>query len=136
MLRSELLTVTQRSQMMTNIDMLRNELDKVEAEINFEEIASRRRFLAKNKGLFDIFNTLWVTLMAYTSNQGFLSKEGYIKFHRAMQISLIGFKGFETIPDSTIEADYMHDKRLYGPISKDAFFDMLFETIGNIYFIK
>eukprot|EP01032_Pedospumella_encystans_P014684 gene14684-16846_t len=114
--------------MEANIVELRQKLDSVESQIDASEISARRTFLQKNKGLFDIFNTFWVTLMSYTMD-GFLSKEGYSKFHHAVEIALAGEATFANVDEQAVNADWTYDRMLYGNLNKIAFFDMLFELI-------
>jgi len=130
MLRSQGLSAEQRRNMEANIVELRQKLDSVESQIDASEISARRTFLQKNKGLFDIFNTFWVTLMSYTMD-GFLSKEGYSKFHHAVEIALAGEATFANVDEQALNADWTYDRMLYGNLNKIAFFDMLFELIGK-----
>lgn len=130
MLRSQGLTTQQRAEMEANIVQLRGKLDSVESQINPAEIAARREFLHKNKGLLDIFNTFWVILLVYTTD-GFLSKEGYSKFHHAVEIALAGEATFAGVDEQAVNADWTYDRMLYGNLNKMAFFDMLFELIGT-----
>lgn len=118
--------------MEANIVVLRQKLDSVESQINASEISARRTFLQKNKGLFDIFNTFWVTLMSYTMD-GFLSKEGYSKFHHVVEIALAGEATFASVDEQVMNADWTYDRLLYGNLNKVAFFDMLFELIGTYH---
>jgi hypothetical protein len=130
MLRSNDLSAEQRKAMSAHVLELRNKLDSIESQINPSEIAARREFLQKNKGMHDIFNTFWVTLLAYTTD-GFLSKEGYTKFHHAIEIALAGQPTFADVDQAAVDADWTYDKLLYGNLNKSAFFDMLFEIIGK-----
>jgi hypothetical protein len=130
MLRSNDLSAEQRKAMSAHVLELRNKLDSIESQINPSEIAARREFLQKNKGMHDIFNTFWVTLLAYTTD-GFLSKEGYTKFHHAIEIALAGQPTFADVDQAAVDADWTYDKLLYGNLNKPAFFDMLFEIIGK-----
>lgn len=118
--------------MEANIVQLRGKLDSVESQINPTEIAARREFLHKNKGLLDIFNTFWVILLVYTTD-GFLSKEGYSKFHHAVEIALAGEATFASVDEQALNADWTYDRMLYGNLNKIAFFDMLFELIGKYH---
>lgn len=132
MLRSQGLTAQQRADMEANIVQLRGKLDSVESQINPTEIAARREFLHKNKGLLDIFNTFWVILLVYTTD-GFLSKEGYSKFHHAVEIALAGEATFASVDEQALNADWTYDRMLYGNLNKIAFYDMLFELIGTYH---
>lgn len=130
MLRSNDLTADQRKAMSAHIVELRSKLDSIETQINPAEVSARRDFLKKNKGMLDIFNTFWLTLLSYT-NDGFLSKEGYTRFHHAIEIALADHPTFVDIDQATVDADWTYDKLLYGNLNKAAFFDMLFEIIGK-----
>lgn len=132
MLRSNDLSNDQRNAMSSHVLELRSKLDSIESQINPTEIAARREFLKKNKGMLEIFNTFWVILLGYTSD-GFLSKEGYTKFHHAIEISLAGQPTFAEVDQSAVDADWTYDKLLYGNLNKTAFFDMLFEVIGKYF---
>ena len=83
MLRSNDLSNDQRKAMSAHIVELRSKLDSQESQIDPTEIAARREFLQKNKGMMDIFNTFWIILLNHTTD-GFLSKDGYTKFHHAV----------------------------------------------------
>jgi hypothetical protein len=109
---------------------LRSQLDSIESQVNPAELAARREFLQKNKGMLDIFNTFWLILLSYTTD-GFLSKEGYTKFHHAIEIALAGQPTFADLDQAALDADWTYDKLLYGNLNKAAFFDMLFEVIGT-----
>jgi hypothetical protein len=98
-------------------------------EATKEEIEKRRTFVASNPGLSDIFQTIWTIFTKYTED-GFLSKEGYTKFNHAILIALGGAKSFEEVK-STIEHDWIFDKEIFGPLDRQGFFDLLFETIGT-----
>jgi hypothetical protein len=128
MLRSNGLSEEQRQGMLKNIVELRNKLDSVDSQVDPAEIAARRDFLNKNKGMLDVFNTFWVILLVHTTD-GYLSKEGYTKFHRAIEIALAGEATFKEIDQQTVDIDWTYDKLLYGNLNKLAFFDMLFEII-------
>lgn len=130
MLRSNDLSAEQRNAMSNHILELRSKLDSAESHINPNEIAKRRDFLQKNKGMLEIFNTFWVILLGYTTD-GYLSKEGYGKFHHAIDIALAGQATFLDVDQASVDADWTYDKLLYGSLNKTAFFDMLFEVIGE-----
>jgi hypothetical protein len=103
----------------------------VSREISTEEIEKRRSFVASNPGLSDIFQTIWAIFTKYTED-GFLSKEGYTKFNHAILIALGGAKSFEEV-NSTIEHDWIFDKEVFGPLNRQGFCDLLFETIGILF---
>lgn len=130
MLRSNDLSAEQRNAMSNHILELRSKLDSAESHINPNEIAKRRDFLQKNKGMLEIFNTFWVILLGYTTD-GYLSKEGYGKFHHAIDIALAGQATFLDVDQASVDADWTYDKLLYGSLNKTAFFDMFFEVIGE-----
>lgn len=130
MLRSNDLSADQRNAMSEHILDLRSKLDSAESHVNPKEIAQRREFLQKNKGMLEIFNTFWVILLGYTSD-GYLSKEGYGKFHHAIDIALAGQPTFLELDQAAVDADWTYDKLLYGSLNKVAFFDMLFEVVGE-----
>lgn len=130
MLRSNDLTADQRNAMSQRVLELRSQLDSIESQVNPAELAARREFLQKNKGMLDIFNTFWLILLSYTTD-GFLSKEGYTKFHHAIEIALAGQPTFADLDQAALDADWTYDKLLYGNLNRAAFFDMLFEVIGT-----
>ena len=98
-----------------------------------DEIISRRDFLSKNFGLLDVFNTLWFIIHSHVIEDGALSKDGYFKFMYSVYVALCGFHSFDDIRN-TLELDYYIDHKIFGPMTKLAFFDMLFEVIGTIVF--
>jgi hypothetical protein len=134
MMRSKELTDVQRTEVSTHIDELRTKLDSIETQVDSNEINTRREFLRQNKGLFDVFNTFWGILLSFTED-GFLSKEGYTKFHHALEIVLAGLPTWAELDQASVDSDWTHDKLLYGSFNKQAFFDMLFETIGTYNFV-
>ena len=59
----------------------------VSVNVDVEAVETRRKRLAANKDLRDVFEMFWVTLNPYC-NQGILSKEGYIKCNKQVFIQL------------------------------------------------
>ena len=128
MLRARDVTVDNRNLIEKNILELRKQVSTTDSQASKELIQKRRVFVEENPGLKDIFQALWTVFFKFT-NDGFLSKEGYIKFNRAILVSLGGLKSFEDI-NAMLENDWAYDKVAFGPFDRQGFFDLLFETIG------
>ena len=54
-----------------------------------ELIEQRREELISNVPLFDIFNMMWALVVEHTEDN-VLTKEGYFRLHRSLQIALHG----------------------------------------------
>lgn len=128
LLRSRDLAVNKRKELEKKIQTQREQLDSTEMKLNTAEIESRRQFIANNRGLHDVFTAIWVTLVSYTED-GALTKEGYSKFHHAIDIVLAGHRNFGPVNQADLDNDWTHDTMLFGPLKKEAFFDYLFEII-------
>lgn len=127
-IRSQGISNEQRKAMESNYKQLRSNLNDMVATVDVAEVEKRRDFVSKNVGLQDIFNAFWLTFMAYTED-GCLTKDGHGKFNHGIQIALVGYHGFDEV-QANIDADWKHDNLLFGPLNKQGFFDLLFETIG------
>jgi hypothetical protein len=102
-----------------------------EMDITREEIASRRRFLNDNPGLRQTFFALWMVFSPYTE-AGVLTRDGYVKFQHSIHVALVGAdSGFLDDVNSNIDGEYAHDITLFGELKEEAFYDLLFETIGE-----
>lgn len=128
MLRLNEMTGDNKKLIEKNISELRKHSTTFQPKVDKAELEKRRSFVDNNPGLRDIFQTLWSVFFKYT-NDGYLSKEGYIKFNHAVLISLGGMKAFEDV-SAVLENDWNHDKAAFGPFNREGFFDLLFETIG------
>lgn len=130
MLRARDISTDNRLLIEKQIAELRKQSLTVQSAVTKEMIQKRRDFVENNPGLKDIFQAMWMVFFKYT-NDGYLSKEGYIKFNRAILIALGGFKSFEDL-QGMLESDWNHDKTVFGPFDRQGFFDLLFETIGAV----
>lgn len=129
MLRARDISTDNRLLIEKHITELRKQSLTVQSAVTKEMIQKRRDFVQNNPGLRDIFHAMWMVFFKFT-NDGYLSKEGYIKFNRAILISLGGFKSFDDL-QGILENDWNHDKAVFGPFDRQGFFDLLFETIGK-----
>ena len=120
-----------RKKMERNIEDLQALLETSfpDPSVFMDEIQSRRDFLSKNFGLLDIFNTLWFIIHSHANEDGTLTKDGYFKIMYSIFVALCGFRSFDDIR-TTLELDYYIDHKIFGPMTKLAFFDILFEVIG------
>ncbi len=130
MLRVNEMTADNRKLIEKNIAELRKHSTTFQPKVDKEELEKRRSFIENNPGLKDIFQTLWAVFFKYT-NDGYLSKEGYMKFNHSVLISLGGLKSFEDV-GAMLESDWHYDKSVFGPFDTKGFFDLLFETIGKL----
>ncbi|RYH17308.1 hypothetical protein EON65_28780 [archaeon] len=131
LLRSKM-TKQEREAIDKEIIALRNVINnEIAAEIDSEELISRREFLATNPGLHDIFEAIWMIFLPYTEN-GVLTKPGYTRFYQAISVALVGKQSFEDIT-ANVDIDWATDVRIFGQLNKTNFLDFLFETIGNDY---
>lgn len=119
----------------------RREIRKTQAQIKSklaivekhreEVILDNRKILEFNNSMRDMFEMLWNLVSAYLEPMNHtLSKWGYVKFNILVQYALMGN---EVKPDEAVElasADYDNDIASFGPITKQAFFDILLEIIG------
>jgi len=103
---------------------LEDNLEPVDPEL----IKSRREIIAKNEGLRDIFAAIWVTVIGMTDAERNLTKGGYIRLMIAIARALSGDMN-EELAAQTAEDDWYHDREVYGPISRDVLFDILYELI-------
>lgn len=122
------LTPLMKTQLSERESRLKDDLKGLRPTITPELIQERRSVLRDNHSLHDIFHTLW-QLVADKTNDGYLSKEGYMRFHRAVYSALVGpsisgDRGAE-------EIDWNHDLSCFGPLNMESFFDMLFELIDT-----
>lgn len=129
-LRSKQLSSSQRDELNRNVQELKKQLETSEHKVDTEEMAFRIRFLKENRGMYDIFHTIWLLFTVYTQD-GYLLKDGYVRLHHSLQIILAGLPSYSPIDQSSIEVEWTHDKLKYSEINKDAFFDLLFEVIGE-----
>lgn len=113
-----------------SIHDLENSLEFVDSSLFREEIMLRRDFLSKNSGLLDIFNTFWAISTTHVGEDGILTKDGYMKIMYSINVALCGFRSFDDIKDS-LEADYLLDFKMFGPMTRTVFYDLLFELIGS-----
>jgi hypothetical protein len=127
LLRAKDIPAENRKSVERSILELRKQILSLQGKFNREELQKRREFLEKNPGLKDIFQTLWTVFSKY-SNDGFLTKEGYLKYNHAILVALAGVKAFEDV-SSTLESDWNYDKSAFGPFDRQGFFDLVFETI-------
>eukprot|EP01039_Chlorochromonas_danica_P007042 gene7042-7787_t len=127
LLRTEDLSVRDQDALKKEMKSLRETINADLTDIDRDEIAKRRKFVEGNPGLRDIFHAMWMIFFPYTLD-GVLTKEGYKKFHQAMDIALVGRNSFEDLL-LDLESDWEVDCRLFGQLDKHNFFDFLFETI-------
>ncbi len=101
-----------------------------DGDISKDEILSRRQFLHNNPGLKDTFRAIWMVFYPYTEN-GILTKDGYLKFQQVLNVALISSEKslLEEIAVN-LDNEYMHDTSIFGSLSEEVFYDLLFETIG------
>lgn len=129
LLRSKM-TKQERDTIEKEIVSLRNIINsEIAAEIDPEELKSRREFLATNPGLHDIFEAIWLIFLPHTEN-GVLTKAGYTRFYQAISVALVGKQSFEDIT-ANLDIDWATDVRIFGQLNKTNFLDFLFETIGK-----
>ena len=134
-LRSKQLSSSQRDELTRNIQELRKQLETTEYKVDTEEVAYRVRFLKENRGMYDIFHTIWLLFTVYTQD-GYLLKEGFERLHHSLQIILAGLPSYSPIDHEAIEEEWTHDKLKYSEINKEAFFDLLFEVIGELVLVN
>jgi hypothetical protein len=97
-----------------------------------ELVAERRKVLEYNNSMQDMFEMLWNLVSAYLEpKQHTLSKWGYVKFNILVQYALIGSEVKSAEAVELANADYDNDVATYGPITKQAFFDIVLEMIGG-----
>lgn len=152
MLRAKDITAEERMELSKQLLSIRNDLNAMvtkstssastdgkpqqlhETEITKDEIASRRQFLAENPGLRDTFRAIWMVFVPYTEN-GILSKDGYLKFQQVIHVALIGPSN-HVLEDvsANIDRELAHDNILFGPLNEQAFYDLMFETLGEYFF--
>lgn len=61
-----------------------------------------------------------------------LSRDGYIKFHVAIQRAIVGNQLNDDDLEFNAEVDWEHDLRVYGAIDEITFYDVLFELIEHV----
>jgi hypothetical protein len=118
----------EREALKQQIQELRQIVGSTIPQVDAEEVAKRREFMASNQGLRDIFNALWMILLPYTEN-AVLTKDGYTKFYQALNIALVGKHTFENLVVN-VDQDWANDIQLFGELNKNNFFDFLLEIIG------
>ncbi len=142
MLRAKEITTEERMELSKQLSKVRGELytpsNRNEAttqklhdgDISKDEILSRRQFLQHNPGLKDTFRAIWMVFYPYTEN-GILTKDGYLKFQQVLNVALISSEKslLEEIAVN-LDNEYMHDTSVFGSLSEEVFYDLLFETIG------
>jgi hypothetical protein len=146
MLRAKDITAEERMELSKQLFSIRNDLNNLlnknsndqqvhEIEISQEEKESRRQFLANNPGLRDTFRAIWMVFVPYTDD-GILGKEGYLKFQQVIHVALIGSSNNTILEDvsANIEKDLSHDNAVFGPLNEEAFYDLMFETLGESQF--
>jgi len=116
-----------------SIQELQSSIEFSDSAVFRDEILLRRDFLSKNPGLLDIFNTFWFISTAYIGEDGTLSKDGYLKLMYSFQVALCGFTSFDDIKES-LDFDFQFDVKLFGQLTRAAFYDVLFEVIGMFHF--
>lgn len=129
MLRTKGIDAEQKEALRQQAVACRQIINNTVVEMDKEEVQKRRMFLAANPGLQDIFNALWMIFLPHTEN-GILTKDGYSKFYQSICVALVGKHSFEDLL-ANVDQDWVTDTNLFGQLSKDNFFDFLFETIGK-----
>eukprot|EP00597_Dinobryon_sp_UTEXLB2267_P015754 CAMPEP_0170111234 /NCGR_PEP_ID=MMETSP0020_2-20130122/8354_1 /TAXON_ID=98059 /ORGANISM="Dinobryon sp., Strain UTEXLB2267" /LENGTH=1300 /DNA_ID=CAMNT_0010336725 /DNA_START=1048 /DNA_END=4950 /DNA_ORIENTATION=- len=127
-LRSKEVSSDDKKRMERSIQELQSSMEFTDSAAFRDEILLRRDFLSKNPGLLDIFNTFWFISTAYVGQDGTLSKDGYLKIMYSFQVALCGFKSFDDMMES-LDFDYQFDLKLFGPLTRASFYDLLFEVI-------
>ena len=103
-------------------------VEKTAAEI----ISDRRRLYEQNKPLSDMFQMLWNILTEYLEPQkNILSKWGYVKFNILVQMALLGKEFDSNEAVELANADYNCDVATHGPLTREAFFDVMAEIVGT-----
>jgi ribonuclease HII len=101
-LRSKQLSSSQRDELNRNVQELKKQLETSEQKADTEEMAYRVRFLKENRGMYDIFHTIWLLFTVYTQD-GYLLKDGYVRLQHSLQIILAGLPSYSPIDHSSIE---------------------------------
>jgi hypothetical protein len=137
------LTPEQQEKLREAASTMRNNLNAMQpVSIDTEDILTRRKNLAKNAELIEIFNMFWNILSMEANAEGALSREAYVNFNVQLQLALMGDAAYDEQESYQCgEADYVHDVFAHGEINEVTFRDVMMETIGthislytNIYF--
>lgn len=104
------------------------ELAVLPPKMDISLVIERRTALQDNQPLRDIFENFWSVLAGFIED-GILSKEGYMKFHRSSHYAFVGAAATEKDSRKQEETDYLHDSCCYGELNKEAFFDIMYESV-------
>lgn len=131
------LTPEQREELRATASTIQKNLNSMEpAIIDPDDIVKRRRNLASNTELIEIFNMFWNILAIEANAEGALSKQAYINFNVMLQLALMGDAAYDEQESFQCgEADYVHDVFAYGEINEVTFRDVMMEMIGILFFL-
>lgn len=107
------------------------EVDTSEVEA-IDEILLRREQVDQNYDLKKIFGMLW-GMMGFYIHSEILSEDGYIILTMRIQRALLGDDLTDLEARALAAAEYANDCNIYGPLTKEAFFDILAELIGTVF---
>jgi hypothetical protein len=107
------------------VDSLEKQLISLVCSPNVSMITAGREVIAQNVSLQDIFTHIWMIVSDLTEN-GYLTKKGYIRFELATDCALFGP---HKISNQFIEHSFVSDETCFGKLNRDAFFDLLYELL-------
>ncbi|KAJ1423731.1 hypothetical protein B484DRAFT_103280 [Ochromonadaceae sp. CCMP2298] len=131
LLRSTGLTDKQRGAIVAAKSHLQVRLE-TQAQHDQEELAIRRKFVQDNRGLLDVCDAFCTMLEHETNKEGFLTKGGYMKLQRGMQIALLGAVPFDPVDKGdkkAVDVEWNCEKLLRGDLDRQHCQDIFFEII-------
>ena len=130
--RLKTLTKDQIVEVEDRVKNIEEQLINIKAQkTDYETIKKRREILVANSGLRDVFTAFWLTLSGTCDENGCLSKQGYIRFHEAVQQALLGEVDTDENRKASAEIEWLQEIEVHGDINQTAFCDVLFETIDT-----
>lgn len=124
----------ERTKLQHNLDGLKDRFRLAESSTHNNDsdkayLIEKREALKSNKSLNDIFSGFWLALISKTNN-GELSKSGFIQFNLLIQRALMGKLDDETALQQA-ETDWKNEISQFGALNLQGFFDYLLELLDT-----
>ena len=132
MLDEKCMTEKNREDIQTKLANLSSELDTCKPVLDEESFLDRKQTIQENGGLREIFTSLWWGLSKYVDDSNSsLTMVGYVKFHLVLSKALgaVFDVSHSSAAIEAAERDYDHDMTVYGIITREIFFDIVFQVI-------
>lgn len=128
------LSKEQRSELKSAMCKMQSQINSMSPiDIDSGDIVQRRKNLAKNPELKEIFNMFWSILSMQVDEEGILSEDAYVQFNVKLQLALMGEAAADEKESiECAKADYIHDVHAYGEINEVTFRDVMMELIGML----